>query len=272
MKRILALCVLALTLASFPLSIVCGAPMTIVFNNGATITYDTDEVRSIMFSGTPMMPVASPSGSPFSIAQPAMIEDFDDGLGNRWDPVAVVGGDFGRFARFESGKLVVNVPRGNWWGKTGIQSRQPVFTVDRSFETQPGLVLIKTDPALTTGFVITLAPAWHNDVWVLVTVWVHIVGATDEGEGSVLLINTHGPEKYGSDGILPIQPAKAPEWVGLKVYPGKVALQLSGMDAPVVVDMDWIREATPVYLQIFSHPRAEGGPCAVAIDQIQVGR
>ena len=272
MKRILALCVLAFTLASFPLSIVCGAPMTIVFNNGATITYDTDEVRSIMFSGTPMMPVASPSGSPFSIAQPAMIEDFDNGLGNRWDPVAVVGGDFGRFARFEQGKLVVNVPRGNSWGKTGIQSGQPIFTVDRSFATQPGLILIKTDPKLTTGFVVTLASAWHNDVWVLQTVWVHIACATDEGEGFVVFINTHGPEKYGSEGYLPIEPTKAPEWVGLKVYPGKVALQVSGMDSPAVVDMGWIGEGTPVYLQIFSHPRAEGGPSAMAIDQIQVGR
>jgi hypothetical protein len=272
MKRTLALCVLALTLASFPVSIVCGAPMTIIFQNGATVTYDTDEIKSITFSGAPMAPAASPSGLPFSIAQPSMTEDFDNGLGNRWDPVAVVGGDFGRFARFESGRLVVNVPQGNSWGKTGIQSRQPVFTVDRSFETQPGLILIKTDPSLTTGFVITLASSWHSDVWVLQTVWVHIACTTDEGEGSVVFINTHGPEKYGSEGYLPITPAKAPEWVGLKVYPGKVALQLSGMDSPAVIDMGWIGEGTPVYLQVFSHPRTEGGPAAVAIDQIQVGR
>ena len=83
MKRILALCVLALTLASFPLSIVCGAPMTIIFQNGATVTYDTDEIKSITFSGAPMAPAASPSGLPFSIAQPSMTEDFDNGLGNR---------------------------------------------------------------------------------------------------------------------------------------------------------------------------------------------
>ena len=211
MKRILTLCILAFTLASFPLSIVCGAPMTIVFNNGTTVTYDTDEIRSITFSGAPAMPKVSSPGSPFAIAQPTMVESFQNGLGDRWDPVAVVGGDFGRFARFESGKLVVNVPRGNSWGKTGIQSRQPIFTVDRSFETQPGLVLIKTDPALTTGFVVTLASAWHHDVWVLQTVWVHIACATDEGEGSVVFINTHGPEKYGSEGYLPIKPREAPE-------------------------------------------------------------
>ena len=272
MKRILALCTLAITLASFPLSIVWGAPMTIVFNNGATVTYDTDEIKSITFSSAPTMPASSPSGSPFSIAQPTIVEDFQNGLGDRWDPVAVVGGDFGRFARFDSGRLVVNVPQGNSWGKTGIQSKQPIFTVDRSFAAQPGLILIKTDPTLTTGFVITLASSWHNDVWVLQTVWVHVVSATDEGEGSVGFINTQGSEKYGSDGLLPIKPAKAPEWVGLKVYPGKVALQMSGMDSPAVIDMGWIGEGTPVYLQVFSHPRAEGGPAAVAIDQIQVGK
>jgi len=272
MKRILALCILALTFASFPLSIACGAPMTIVFNNGTTVSYDTDEIKSIVFSGTPTMPEPSLPGSLFSIAQPMMIEDFQNGLGDRWDPVAVVGGDFGRFARFESGRLVVDVPHGNSWGKTGVQSKQPIFTVDRSFAAQPGLILIKTDPTLTTGFVITLASSWHNDVWVLQTVWVHVVSATDEGEGSVVFINTQGPEKYGSDGLLPIKPVKAPEWVGLKVYPGKVALQVSGMDSPAVIDMGWISEGTPVYLQVFSHPRAEGGPAAVAIDQIQVGR
>jgi len=272
MKRILALCTLAITLASFPLSMACGAPMTIVFNNGSMVTYDTDEIKSITFSGTSATPVASPYGPPFAIVQPDIMEDFQNGLGNRWDPVAVVGGDLGRFARFESGKLIVNVPQGNSWGKTGIQSKQPIFTVDRSFAAQPGLILIKTDPALTTGFVVTLASSWHNDVWVLQTVWVHVVSATDEGEGSVVFINTQGPEKYGSDGLLPIKPVKAPEWVGLKVYPGKVALQVSGMDSPAVIDMGWISEGTPVYLQVFSHPRAEGGPAAVAIDQIQVGR
>lgn len=272
MKRILALCILALTLASFPLYMAHGAPMTIVFNNGSAVTYDTDEIKSITFSGTPTMPASSLSGCPFSIAQPAMIEDFQNGLGDRWDPVAVVGGDFGRFARFESGKLVVNVPQGNSWGKTGIQSRQPVFTVDRSFETQPGLILIKTDPKLTTGFVVTLASSWHPDVWVLQTVWVHIASATDEGDGFVVFINTHGPEKYGSEGLLEIKPSEAREWVGLKVYPGKVALQVSGMDSPAIIDMGWIGEGTPVHLQVFSHPRAESGPSAVAIDQIQVGR
>jgi len=272
MKRILALCTLAITLASFPLSMACGAPMTIVFNNGSMVTYDTDEIKSITFSGTSATPVASPYGPPFAIVQPDIMEDFQNGLGNRWDPVAVVGGDLGRFARFESGKLIVNVPQGNSWGKTGIQSKQPIFTVDRSFAAQPGLILIKTDPALTTGFVVTLASSWHNDVWVLQTVWVHVVSATDEGEGSVVFINTHGPEKYGSEGYLPIKPVKAPEWVGFKVYPGKVALQMSGMDSPALIDMGWISEGTPIYLQVFSHPRAEGGPAAVAIDEIQVGR
>lgn len=272
MKRILTLCILALALASFPFSIACGAPMTIVFRDGTSVTYDTDDIRSIEFSGTPMIPAMSQPGSPFSIAEPALIENFQNGLGSRWDPVAVVGGDFGRFARFESGKLVVNVPRGNSWGKTGIQSKQPIFTVNRSFETQPGLILIKTDPKLTTGFVVTLASSWHHDVWVLQTVWVHIVSSTAEGEGSVAFINTHGPEKYGSDGRLPIKPREAPEWIGLKVYPGKVALQVSGMDTPAVIEMGWIGEGTPVYLQVFSHPRAEGGPSAVAINEIRVGR
>jgi hypothetical protein len=103
------------------------------------------------------VPVKSLSGALFSIAQPTMVEDFQNGLANRWDPVAVVGGDFGRFARFEGGKLVVNVPEGNSWRKTGIQSKQPIFTVERSFEAQPGLILIQTDPKLTTGFVVTLA-------------------------------------------------------------------------------------------------------------------
>ena len=165
MKRILALCTLAITLASFPLSIACGAPMTIVFNNGSMVTYDTDEIKSITFSGTSATPVASPYGPPFTIVQPNIMEDFQNGLGDRWDPVAVVGGDFGRFARFESGKLIVNVPQGNSWGKTGVQSKQPIFTVDRSFAAQPGLILIKTDPTLTTGFVVTLASVAQL-VWV----------------------------------------------------------------------------------------------------------
>ncbi|MGI6130960.1 MAG: hypothetical protein ACOYES_03715 [Bacillota bacterium] len=91
------------------------------------------------------------------------------------------------------------MPKGNSWGKTGIQSRQPIFTVDGSFAAQPGLILIRLDP-------------------------------------------------------------------------GKVALQVSGMDDPAVIDMGWIGEGTPVYLQVFSSPEAEGGSAAVSIDRIQVGR
>ncbi len=276
MKRSLCLCLLALTIACIPLATAYGAPMTIVFSDGTTVTYDTDVIKSITFSGA--LPAASASttapsqSTPFTISQPQITEGFDSGLGDWWDPVAAVGGDFGRFARFEAGKFVADVPGGNSWGKTGIQSKRPVFTVDRSFETQPGLILIKTVPELTTGFVVALASAWHPDVWVLPTAWVHVTATTPDGEGSVLLINTQGSEKYGSDGYLPIKPDKAPEWIGLKVYPGKVALQVSGMREPIMIDMGWIVDGTPVYLQIFSHPRAENLPAAVAVDMIQVGR
>ena len=86
----------------------------------------------------------------------------------------------------------------------------------------------------------------------------------------MLLINTQGSERRRRR-LPAVKPDRRLSG-GLKVYPGKVALQVSGMREPIMIDMGWIVDGTPVYLQIFSHPRAENLPAAVAVDMIQVGR
>ena len=49
------------------------------------------------------------------------------GLGEVWDKLQAVGGNFDKFARFDRGALVVDVPAGNYWGKTGVLSHERTF-------------------------------------------------------------------------------------------------------------------------------------------------
>ncbi|MEA4882827.1 MAG: hypothetical protein VB144_04025 [Clostridia bacterium] len=167
---------------------------------------------------------------------------------------------------------MVSVPAGNSWGKTGVESKSPVFIVDGSFATRPGLVLVKLDPELTTSYVVALMPTWNYDPWFSRNVWVGASGATDKADGYVNLIDSQGAERYGTDGYLPIKPTHAPAWIGFKVYPGRVEVCVPGMDDPAPMKADWIGEGTPIFLSVFSSAPYESGPTAVAIDEILVGR
>ena len=171
----------------------------------------------------------------------------DDGLGANWDPLACVGGDYNRFAAFESGKLVVNVPAGNNWGKTGIMSKKPLFTVDNTMDARPMKIVLDFVPSRTTGYVNALAPVQHVDVWV----------TQNSGDRS--------DPKEDKD-----MSEQAPARVTLAVKAGAVTAELS--DKSFTPYPSWLKSGTPVYLHIFSHPEGAGGPASFALDAVTVGR
>lgn len=91
---------------------------------------------------------------------------FDGAVSAPWQELSSAGGDFARFARLEDGVLVVDVPDGNSWGKTGLWTREPVVAPGASDGTVETIRLrIGLDPARTSSFVVALGPRDVAEEW-----------------------------------------------------------------------------------------------------------
>lgn len=67
------------------------------------------------------------------------------------------GGDFARHARLEGGALVVDVPKGQGWGKAGLATSDAVLWLDRFTEGASARLSFEFDAGRTTGFVLALS-------------------------------------------------------------------------------------------------------------------
>ncbi len=158
--------------------------MNIWMKDGRKVEYDTAQISSISFTE------GEAAGEGDSAA---FTEDFRGGLSETWDSYGVVGGDFQRFARVESGRLVVRVPEGNSWAKTGIYSKEPFVTISES----PVSVEVELDPKDTTGVCVAFSAAKDHDIWRQQTVWVTWAKVSETG-GSAYFANTqNGSEHFG---------------------------------------------------------------------------
>ena len=59
---------------------------------------------------------------------------FDGKLGDQWLELSTSGGDYSKFAQIKDEMLVVDVPAGNSWGKTGIRSAETLFKIPAESE------------------------------------------------------------------------------------------------------------------------------------------
>ncbi|MHB1101399.1 MAG: SH3 domain-containing protein [Devosia sp.] len=105
---------------------------------------------------------------------------FDGSPNPAFEPGATAGGDFEAFARYEDGALVVEVPEGHGWGKTGLISVEPLVVLDeRARETAVRLAL-KVDPARTSTFVLALSGDKAVEMWPSHQVWFTFAKLEDE--------------------------------------------------------------------------------------------
>jgi hypothetical protein len=138
-----------------------------------TVTVD-GELASVFIAVTGGAADPSPTTSPghtagrqdpVTPAKPAAPDKvlFDGSLSSAWNEVGVSGGDFAQFARLESGALVVDVPEGHHWAKTGIRSPEPVVFPRNDGDAT--LLRFTFDTARTSSFVIALAESDAADEW-----------------------------------------------------------------------------------------------------------
>ncbi len=83
----------------------------------------------------------------------------------RWEPIGVAGGNFDSFARYENDALVVAVPEGNSWGKTGLLSAEPIVRLDARVHVTPSRIELQLDPATPENLNVALSGHKLADMW-----------------------------------------------------------------------------------------------------------
>jgi hypothetical protein len=77
---------------------------------------------------------------------------FAGNLGDIWLPYNGNGGNFSKYASFVKNELVVDVPKGNKWGETGIVSSNPVVWLDKLGKDGEIKIKVDFDSIKMTGF------------------------------------------------------------------------------------------------------------------------
>lgn len=183
-------------------------------------------------------------------------------LGDIWAKLQAAGGNFDAFARFDRGTLVVDVPAGNSWGKTGIMSRERMFTLGK----EPISVAVKIDPARTSGFCIAFAASPHPDVWVLQNAWLSRTVPPGATEADFYFGNTQNGGDGHATGKLA---ATAPAELVFTLQPGHIELRLPGGKTHSIA-IAWMKEGTPIFGHFFTHPAAAGLPAKLAVTGVTV--
>ena len=183
-------------------------------------------------------------------------------LGDIWDKLAAAGGNFDAFARFERGALVVEVPAGNNWGKTGLLSHERLFTLGK----EPVTVAVKLDPARTSGFCFAFAPSPHPDVWVLQNAWLTWTVPPDAQQADLNFVNTqNGGDGHAADklGLTP------PATLVFTLQPGRIDVRLPDGKTHSIA-LGWMKEGTPIYGHFFAHPAAAGLSAKLALTGVTI--
>jgi hypothetical protein len=211
----------------------------------------------------------SQTGSHQKFKDIVFTENFDQGLRNVWTSISAAGGNFTRFGRVEKGKVLVSVPAGNSWGKTGVRTIQPVFKVDDTMKTDPMQIVLNFDPDNTTGYIVAIAPESSSDVVHAMQSWFHWYRRPN-GEAGIYL-RTFRTNQTASLAPSAKAPTTAPRQVVFSVRPGSVEVFTSSGEK-FTLAQDWLKSGTPIYLHVHSHPGPEGDPASFALDTVTVGR
>ena len=107
---------------------------------------------------------ATPEPAPGVAPLPVTLA-FDGSASPAWEPIGVAGGDFDAFARYEGGALVVDVPAGHSWGKTGLLSVEPLLKLDPRIRQTPARIELQLDPSRPQNLNVALSTRKIADMW-----------------------------------------------------------------------------------------------------------
>ena len=194
-----------------------------------------------------------------------------DGLGDTWEPRLETKrrASFEDVAKFENGRLLVDVPNETSWGQVGLTSKRPIW-LDQFGPGAEKRLTFSLDPQETTGFAVALSTEKEHKTFVVK--WVRIAS-----EGKALL------QVFVDFGLAcnPDWPTHAkPVWeqqvadtapgeVVLSLRPGKVVLSGDGLPEH---EEAW-PQLTPdagIWLHAYSFPESYDGPARMALKKIEL--
>jgi len=184
-------------------------------------------------------------------------------------PIQAAGGDFAKFATVSGGRLVVDVPAGNSWGKTGVRSKDPVFEITADMAQSPWSVVVELDQAASTGFIVALSPTVYDDIWTYENFWLAWVRHPLAGGTSANIVNTQNTADTTK--ILTNTPLTPPASVAVSAWLGQAqacATNGWGMEG----NYAWMKAGTKVYAYVFAHPYDQGMPAKLAVKSVKVFR
>ncbi len=151
-------------------------------------------------------------------------------LDDRWQPVSVAGGNFDAFAKFADSMLIVDVPDGNAWGKTGIRSTRPLVVLNKAGTTK--ILRFVLAPAATMSFALSIAASDEADEWSAHDVRFAWSRNADGAAGTATLHLRRTVVRQIRTG------AEAPQEVSFRVDP-------SGAIAVILPDGTWLEARIP---------------------------
>ena len=215
-------------------------------------------LRSIRLERTAAAPADIAPPGPAPGVEPLPVRTLFSGRpGPDWEPVGVAGGDFDQFAHWTDGGLVVDVPEGHSWGKTGLLSVEPVAVLDQRFGSTAYRLTIRVDPKTTTGFVAALSTERQADMWLTNRLWTTLARLPDGRYNFAL--DWGGARTW----VRPVDGDFVERrWTGdliIDLGAGWSTVRL-GSDGPVIRAPYGFAAGSRLYAEVQSHATAEGRP------------
>lgn len=200
------------------------------------------------------------------------IEDFTGNDRNgTWEPLESSGGDYDKFAKYENGAFVVNVPAGNWWGKTGIKIEHFMLPISTQSPDNPYIIEFELDPARSKGFRLCLTDKNNSeDPWNVQSLWTGF--SIDEETNKGMCYFDDNPSvanilEKSVDGLPPIPPS----WIRITVKAGWMKVETS-IGQTFEDSFAWCKGGTNLYLYAFSHPYARSQGSSMCLKKITISR
>ena len=224
-------------------------------------------LRSIRMHRTPGPDAAAPDPAP-GVAPLPFAAIFAGVADPRWEPIGVAGGNFDSFARYADGALVVDVPAGNSWGKTGLLSAEPIVTLDSRVRIAPARIGLQLDPAIPQNLNVALSGRKLADMWLDHQAW-YTLSYVAERQIWVMGIRSSPYHDWSRE----IDPAwMAAHWdgrVSIDVGDGWTTIDLPGgprlyATAPVAV-------GNSLFAVVEAHAPGDGKAAALTLKSIRAG-
>ena len=193
---------------------------------------------------------------------------FDGAMNPLWEPAQIAGGDFAQFARIGDGALIVDVPKGHSWAKTGFLSTAPVVVLDHRVTIAPTRLTLTLDATQRQNLVVALSGDKAAEMWPSHVVWFTFSYQADKDRW-VMAVQHSGYEDWGRYVDSAWMKAHWDGRIWLDIGNDWAAMRIPG--GPVVRGYAPSGENGAYYATVIAHAPAENEAASLALKRIERG-